>query len=90
MADEGIYPVGRQDVPEILRQWSVDCPPDHSLRGYTRVKDYIRKWRQGRDRGDAAKAFVPLQDAQDQGIDVKAGPASQSRSLVHALASLPT
>ncbi|WP_215842880.1 helix-turn-helix domain-containing protein [Acidithiobacillus montserratensis] len=30
-----------------------------------------------------------LQDAQDQGIDVKADPASQRRSLLHALASLP-
>ena len=34
-----------------------------------------------------AKRWV--QDAQDQGIDVKADPASQSRSLLHALASLP-
>lgn len=34
-----------------------------------------------------AKRWV--QDAQDQGIDVKADPSSQSRSLLHALASLP-
>lgn len=30
-----------------------------------------------------------LQDAQNQGFDVKADPASQHRSLLHALASLP-
>ena len=34
-----------------------------------------------------AKRWV--QDAQDQGIDVKADPAGQNRSLLHALASLP-
>ena len=34
-----------------------------------------------------AKRWV--QDAQDQGIDVKADPSSQSRSLLHALAALP-
>ncbi len=28
--------------------------------GYTRVTDFIRKWRQGEGQGDAAKAFVPL------------------------------
>ena len=28
--------------------------------GYTRVTDFIRKWRQGKGQGDAAKAFVPL------------------------------
>ena len=28
--------------------------------GYTRVTDFIRKWRQGKGQGDATKAFVPL------------------------------
>jgi hypothetical protein len=34
-----------------------------------------------------AKRWV--QDAQDQGIDVKADPSGHNRSLLHALASLP-
>ncbi len=28
--------------------------------GYTRVTDFIRKWREGQGQGEAAKAFVPL------------------------------
>lgn len=51
---------------------------------HRRVQKLIRV---DRDEATAwAKRWV--QNAQDQGIDVKADPSSQSRSLLHPLASL--
>ena len=52
---------------------------------YRRVQKLIRFDR------DEVMAWAKrwLQDAKDQGIDVEADPASQSRSLLHALAALP-
>ncbi|MEN9493067.1 MAG: hypothetical protein RJA63_3516 [Pseudomonadota bacterium] len=72
----------RENMDE-LRQTALDALEDAVLMGC--------------DEAQVKEAFVSvilslnsgLQDAKDQGIDVKADPASQSRSLLHALASLP-